>query len=237
MVFMVRKEEMFVIFMVLAVAIVLVSDANLTGSAITLQQTSANVQLCRAAGYADNCLFVEKQTISGEIQRQGLSVVDWNQKLLAFGVNCDNVLEGKMVLDVNGALQEVDVVVGKGGGFCKFNGDRRFLAEGSRIVYTPKDITVFLSTGVKIPQIISSEVFPSASQTSTRSTVKVCFKGADKYSLVNAELKRSDGTTSTVALFDEGNHFDNLKGDGCYGAVLDGLLTSGHYSIDYTISA
>jgi hypothetical protein len=247
MVFMVEKEAVFVFFMVFAVAAVLMSDASLTGKAITSVQTSAGVDLCKLNNLQPNCLFVERQSSTGgAILRQIISPTDWAQRLKNFGVDCTNVLQGRMVLDAQSNLLAVEIIIGKGGATCKFNGAPQSLTEGSRVVYTPQDITAFLkpeSTGFfknffaqqKVPKIISSSVFPSESQVSTRNVINVCFKDAPPFSLVEAEIKGSDGKIWTVLAKDDGEHFDGKAGDGCYGAVTDGLLQKGKYSLSYYI--
>ena len=246
---MARGGDIFLIFTVIAVASAIVLDHGITGGTI-YQEGSASAQLCRDAGYADNCLFVQRKGASGVVQQQQVIAPDWEKLLSDFGVNCNNIQEGKMVLDENNALEEVEVIIGKGGGFCKFNDDLQLLSEGSRIVYANGEITAFLppanggmfaglfgeNTAV-VPRLISSEITPSESQTSTRTLVRPCFEGADKNSLVNVRIKNQVGEVTEVAAYDDGNHFDSAKGDGCYGAVLDGLLTQGQYSIGYIISA
>lgn len=246
---MARGGDIFIVFAVLAITSAVILDNQFTGN-VVYQEGSASAELCRNAGYADNCLFVQRKSASGPLQQQQLSEANWEQELADFGVACNNIREGKMVLDENGALELVEVIIGKGGGFCKFNDDLQLLAEGARIVYTSGEITAFLPPvkkgmlfglfGAKqtvIPKLVSSEVFPSSSQASTRNSVKVCFEGADKNSLVNVKIKSQSGEVTEVAAYDDANHFDGAARDGCYGAVLDGLLAQGQYSLSYVISA
>jgi uncharacterized repeat protein (TIGR01451 family) len=51
---------------------------------------------------------------------------------------------------------------------------------------------------------------------------------------VNATIKRPDGSTATLALFDDGTHLDSTAGDGIYANTFADTVQVGSYSISFS---